>query len=187
MMLEPFVDSDHLAGASSSNRHLLLILVSPCLQNLSNLVMPASVKRLISQSCEGSRRFAIARGIRRQPYAVPALVLAKRQGFDARPCFARSLHSALSSQEQVRVHNSVHKETLRREITDTSISGGDITGQKQFADYDLAGGVFVVTGGAQGLGLSMAEALADAGGKGEHRYISTSTTRASHKWGTRHC
>ncbi|KAJ4422855.1 hypothetical protein N0V82_002511 [Gnomoniopsis sp. IMI 355080] len=38
-------------------------------------------------------------------------------------------------------------------------------GRKRFADFDLAGRVFIVTGGAQGLGLAMAEALVEAGGK----------------------
>lgn len=39
-------------------------------------------------------------------------------------------------------------------------------GNKRFADFDLAGKAFVVTGGARGLGLSLAEALVEAGGKG---------------------
>jgi hypothetical protein len=38
-------------------------------------------------------------------------------------------------------------------------------GRKRFGDYDVAGKVFIVTGGAQGLGLTMAEALVEAGGK----------------------
>ncbi|OCK79817.1 NAD(P)-binding protein [Lepidopterella palustris CBS 459.81] len=38
-------------------------------------------------------------------------------------------------------------------------------GRQKFRDFDLAGGVFVVTGGARGLGLCMAEALVEAGGK----------------------
>ncbi|KAH9908527.1 NAD(P)-binding protein [Xylariomycetidae sp. FL2044] len=38
------------------------------------------------------------------------------------------------------------------------------TGAKRFADFDLRGRVFIVTGGAQGLGLSLAEGLAEAGG-----------------------
>ncbi|KAI1429413.1 short-chain dehydrogenase [Xylaria sp. FL1777] len=37
-------------------------------------------------------------------------------------------------------------------------------GQKRLADFDLEGGVFIVTGGARGLGLSLAEALVEAGG-----------------------
>lgn len=40
-------------------------------------------------------------------------------------------------------------------------------GQKRLADFDLEGRVFVVTGGARGLGLSLAEALVETGGKGE--------------------
>ncbi|KAK2012055.1 short-chain dehydrogenase [Colletotrichum eremochloae] len=38
-------------------------------------------------------------------------------------------------------------------------------GKAQFADFNLKGRSFIVTGGAQGLGLSIAEALAEAGGK----------------------
>jgi hypothetical protein len=40
-------------------------------------------------------------------------------------------------------------------------------GRQRFADFDLAGKVFVVTGGAQGLGLALAESLVEAGGKGK--------------------
>jgi NAD(P)-dependent dehydrogenase (short-subunit alcohol dehydrogenase family) len=38
--------------------------------------------------------------------------------------------------------------------------------QQPFKEFDLRGKVFVVTGGARGLGLAMAEALVEAGGKG---------------------
>lgn len=38
--------------------------------------------------------------------------------------------------------------------------------KKQFADYDLGGKVYIITGGARGLGLTLAEALVEAGGKG---------------------
>lgn len=44
---------------------------------------------------------------------------------------------------------------------------GEVVGGKRFADFDLAGKTFIVTGGARGLGLSLAEALVEAGGKGE--------------------
>lgn len=36
----------------------------------------------------------------------------------------------------------------------------------RFREFDLAGRVYVVTGGAQGLGLSLAEALVEAGSTG---------------------
>ncbi|KAF2458490.1 hypothetical protein BDY21DRAFT_370729 [Lineolata rhizophorae] len=38
-------------------------------------------------------------------------------------------------------------------------------GSKKLADFDLKGGVYVVTGGARGLGLHLAEGLVEAGGK----------------------
>lgn len=39
-------------------------------------------------------------------------------------------------------------------------------GDKRFADFDLKSKVFIVTGGARGLGLAIAEGLVEAGGKG---------------------
>jgi len=38
-------------------------------------------------------------------------------------------------------------------------------GGKRFRDFDLAGGVYIVTGAARGLGLHLAEALVEAGGE----------------------
>lgn len=128
--------------------------------------MSASFQRLIPQSCTGFNRFAMARGISGCHDAVPAL-LAKRHDFDRRPSSAQIFHSASSFHERVRISDSVHKETFHREIANTRVCGGTGAGRSQFAEYDLAGRVFIATGGAQGLGLSMAEALADAGGKGE--------------------
>ena len=40
-------------------------------------------------------------------------------------------------------------------------------GRKQVAEFNLAGRTFVVTGGAQGLGLTLAEGLVEAGGNGK--------------------
>ncbi|KAK7928249.1 NAD(P)-binding protein [Apiospora marii] len=45
--------------------------------------------------------------------------------------------------------------------------GGEDIGAKRFADFELTGKVFVVTGGANKLGLGLAEALVEAGGKGQ--------------------
>lgn len=46
------------------------------------------------------------------------------------------------------------------------LSRDENVGQKRLADFDLAGRVFIVTGGARGLGLALAEALVETGGKG---------------------
>ncbi len=40
-------------------------------------------------------------------------------------------------------------------------------GNKRMRDFDIEGGTYVVTGGAQGLGLNLAEALCEAGAKGK--------------------
>lgn len=48
----------------------------------------------------------------------------------------------------------------------TGLAKGTEVGTRRFADFDLAGKTFVVTGGARGLGLALAEALVEAGGKG---------------------
>ncbi|KAI0202956.1 short-chain dehydrogenase [Astrocystis sublimbata] len=42
---------------------------------------------------------------------------------------------------------------------------GSSIGDKPLADFNLAGRVFIVTGGARGLGLALAEALVETGGK----------------------
>ncbi|KAI1206875.1 NAD(P)-binding protein [Annulohypoxylon truncatum] len=52
-------------------------------------------------------------------------------------------------------------------------------GQKKLADFDLNGKVFIVTGGAQGLGLSLAEALAETGG---NVYCFDREPKANEQW-----
>ena len=41
----------------------------------------------------------------------------------------------------------------------------------RFKEFDLANRVAIVTGGAQGLGLAMAEVLVEAGGHGMFRFV----------------
>lgn len=43
----------------------------------------------------------------------------------------------------------------------------EVIGGKSFADFDLNGRVCIVTGGAQGLGLALAEGLCEAGANGK--------------------
>ena len=42
---------------------------------------------------------------------------------------------------------------------------------QRFREFDLEGKVFVVTGGGRGLGLTLAEVLVEAGGKGTLRVV----------------
>lgn len=64
--------------------------------------------------------------------------------------------------------NTVPKPPDSRENPTVGIapSPSENIGQKRLADFDLGGKVFIVTGGARGLGLSLAEALAETGGNG---------------------
>ncbi|KAK1996943.1 short-chain dehydrogenase [Colletotrichum falcatum] len=75
---------------------------------------------------------------------------------------ARPLHST-------RRENVEEKPTTvdprKNPATDILPPRGTNFGKAQFADFNLKGRSFIVTGGAQGLGLSIAEALAEAGGK----------------------
>lgn len=158
---EPVVDSQKDFKPACLNISCCLFL-----RNCSNFTMSASFQQLISQSHVGFNRFAIARGTKGCRDAVPTL-LAKRDGFDTWSPVAQFFRSKSSSQEQVRICDALHKETLHHEISNTRVSGEDNIGRKQFADYDLTGRGFIATDCAQGLGLSMTETLADAGGRGE--------------------
>lgn len=60
---------------------------------------------------------------------------------------------------------SAHRTAIAGEAV-VNTADGSFIGRNHFKDFDLAGGVYIVTGGARGLGLSMAEALCEAGGKG---------------------
>lgn len=48
-------------------------------------------------------------------------------------------------------------------------SSKDLRNAKRFREFDMEGRVYAITGGARGLGLSMAEALIEAGAKGKHK------------------
>jgi len=51
------------------------------------------------------------------------------------------------------------------EVTAHALPEETKVGAKRFADFDLGGKIFIVTGGAQGLGLALAEGLVEAGGR----------------------
>lgn len=87
-----------------------------------------------------------------------------------KPCaaspFARrgqlNLHSAAPVQAPPKPTNPDPRENPTLPVT---IHRDENVGRRPLADFDLKGRVFIVTGGAQGLGLALAEGLVEAGGK----------------------
>lgn len=76
--------------------------------------------------------------------------------FAQRPLFSLGLRNIASEQKPSGLHDTI----------DPIKATGTL---RQFRDFDLEGKVFAITGGARGLGLSMAEILAEAGGHGKLR------------------
>lgn len=87
------------------------------------------------------------------------------------PFCYRGLHTSLK-------YNTKPKNPDPREnlVNKTKLPRDTNVGQKCFADFSLRGKVFIVTGGAQGLGLALAEGLVEAGGKGFYSHIFTRFT-----------
>ena len=79
----------------------------------------------------------------------------------SRSIAARNIHSSASSRMQV-THQQQNASSSYKGLPPKDISSPD---RKRFADFEVAGKVFIVTGGARGLGLTLAEGLAEAGGK----------------------
>jgi len=67
--------------------------------------------------------------------------------------------------QSTKAHAGNINEPTKASATTTGLPRDENVGSKRFSDFDLGGKVFVVTGGARGLGLALAEALVEAGGK----------------------
>lgn len=78
----------------------------------------------------------------------------------------RSFHVSLAQSRATPTDLGESDRQTVKHASQPPLSSEHSTGKKRFADFDLAGKAYVVTGGAQGLGLALAEALAEAGGKG---------------------
>ncbi|KAB5583623.1 short-chain dehydrogenase [Coniochaeta sp. 2T2.1] len=83
-----------------------------------------------------------------------------RTAYASRSLAARSIHASASSPMQATPQQQNASST--KGLPPKDISSPD---RKRFADFEVAGKVFIVTGGARGLGLTLAEGLAEAGGK----------------------
>jgi NAD(P)-dependent dehydrogenase (short-subunit alcohol dehydrogenase family) len=100
------------------------------------------------------------RVLRTRPALCATRLLTKSQYVPsvARPSFSTTPENRTTVNDNLpRVPKDKEREDIKRVQTGA--------GSKRFRDFDLADGVFIVTGGARGLGLCMAEALAEAGGE----------------------
>lgn len=88
----------------------------------------------------------------------PTASMPMRAAYASKSIAARGIHASAPSLQTKQQPTSSAKGLPPKDLT-----GSD---RKRFADFEVAGKVFIVTGGAQGLGLTLAEGLAEAGGKG---------------------
>lgn len=126
-----------------------------------------------------TNNLTVARGIRRVYHdAFPAL-LGKNHGFGLWPQCSQLFQPTPSPLERLRTHDSVRRKRFLETSVKTRTSNTNSVHKERRADNDLGGCLFIATGGAQGLGLSMAEALAEAGGEAE---TSKNTTYSGYNW-----
>lgn len=77
---------------------------------------------------------------------------------------AQSEKSPKETHEPLRAQES-QKTTRRDEVLPKQGPESNNLAKQTFTKFDLSNGVYIVTGGARGLGLAMAESLAEAGGE----------------------
>lgn len=100
------------------------------------------------------------------------LLKSNRFAYPSSLATARFLHATAASQEHGKPQNPDTTENSSDHLAESPhVTSSDNIGRKRLADFDVAGRVFVVTGAAQGLGLAMAEALVEAGGKGQQSHL----------------
>ncbi|RBA16082.1 hypothetical protein FPRO05_11932 [Fusarium proliferatum] len=93
-------------------------------------------------------------------YSHGRIAALRKTPFLSKPISQRSMHT--TENDSAKPMNPDPRENPAHELT---LPRGTNVGRKRFSDFELAGKVFVVTGGAQGLGLTLAESLVEAGGK----------------------
>lgn len=91
----------------------------------------------------------------------PSASLPIRAARASRTIAARAIHASAPASETDKPSADPSKDRPKG-LPSRDVSQPD---RKRFADFEVAGKVFIVTGGARGLGLTLAEGLAEAGGK----------------------
>ena len=79
---------------------------------------------------------------------------------------APPIHRSFSQSPFLTMPHAAATDPIREKLPSQNSNSQDEYKQR-FREFDLAGKVYVVTGGAQGLGLSLAEALVEAGSTGK--------------------
>ncbi|KAI0802366.1 short-chain dehydrogenase [Xylaria sp. FL0064] len=97
--------------------------------------------------------------------SVPRVAAANSSLVAQRRLFHASKHQQLSDSDTRYKTAPVPPEPRENPTVGIAPNSDENIGQQRLADFDLKGGVFIVTGGARGLGLSLAEGLVEAGGQ----------------------
>ena len=84
-----------------------------------------------------------------------------------RSCFARAKPLLIRRPGFRNASSFVDDSIKRLHMAPNEKANYPSAGNKRLRDFDIEGGTYVVTGGARGLGLNLAEALCEAGAKGK--------------------
>ncbi|EON95851.1 putative oxidoreductase protein [Phaeoacremonium minimum UCRPA7] len=71
----------------------------------------------------------------------------------------------MHTSQSVQLAKPTNPDPKKNPASELALPKDENVGRKRFADFNLKGKVFIVTGGARGLGLALAEGLVEAGGK----------------------
>lgn len=87
----------------------------------------------------------------------------------------------MHTSQSVQLAKPTNPDPKKNPASELALPKDENVGRKRFADFNLKGKVFIVTGGARGLGLALAEGLVEAGGKGKRKHCLFSRVRTVHR------